>query len=162
MNEVWKPVIGFESRYEVSNLGRVRSLLTGKILKQCLTRGYLYVCLTSIESQKVQKVHSLVAAAHLGSRPSGLQIAHNDGDKTNNKASNLRYTTCKDNSADRWKHGTMPNGEKFHWAKLTSEQVREIRKLIGIKSHDEIAKLFNVSATAISYIRTGKRWAWLA
>jgi len=170
MNETWKPVVGFEGRYEVSDLGRVRSLtvrthrrlIFGRVLKQSPHRqGYPCVCLADGSKGKYCKVHKLVTEAFLGQCPEGKCVAHNDGSTTNNALSNLRYATLKENAADRWKHGTIINGEKCHFSKLTSEQVREIRKLIGVKSHEEIAKLFSVSATAISYIRTGKRWRWL-
>ena len=87
--------------YYVSNLGQVKSVTKkGKerILKPFkITKGYLAVDI----NKKTEKVHRLVAYAFLGERPEGLQIDHQDRDKTNNSADNLRYVTGSENMVNR-------------------------------------------------------------
>lgn len=94
INEQWRPVKGFEGLYEVSNLGRVKSLKYGKekILKPEKTKkGYLFVILYRNRKRKFFKVHRLVATAFLPN-PEGLpEVNHRDEDKTNNVVSNIEW-----------------------------------------------------------------------
>lgn len=98
--EVFKDIQGFEGRYEVSNMGNVRSLKYGKIryLKPAKNqKGYYFVRLYKNGILKNFKVHRLVANAFV-ENPNGYnEINHIDEDKTNNKASNLEWCTHKYN-----------------------------------------------------------------
>ena len=102
MEEIWKPVVGWEGRYEVSNLGNVRNCRTGKLRSFNLTpEGYEWLTLTRYEdhkrTQKWYTVHSLVANAFLPN-PSGLpEIDHKDGNRVNNKVDNLEWVTRSEN-----------------------------------------------------------------
>lgn len=112
MEEVWKPVIGFEGFYEASNLGRVRSLdrevdskagsvriIKGKVLKPVMHRnGYLQIHLCKEGKHKWFSVHRLVYAAFCGTIPSGMQVNHIDECKTNNRLENLNLMTHKENN----------------------------------------------------------------
>lgn len=129
LDEEWRPAIGYEGSYEVSSLGRVksvdrvieyidrrgascRSFRAGRVLKPGRVRNaHLYVNLGKGNSQYV---HTLVAAAFLGERPEGLEVCHNDGDATNNCVNNLRYDTHAGNYADMFRHGTHPQARKTH------------------------------------------------
>jgi hypothetical protein len=112
--ENWRPVLGFDGFYEVSDLGRVRSLRTSrgirvipKVLKQQERKGgYLHVVLKSKTDKRLRLVHQLVLESFIGTKPSGKQCAHGDGKRQNNVLGNLRWATPKENSADRMKHGT--------------------------------------------------------
>lgn len=149
-DERWLPVVGFEGRYEVSDRGRVRCLVinrTGgrngsvslranpqsrpvpRILQLGISsNGYVSANLTNATVlRKYFHVHTLVAAAFIGPRPDGKQVAHGDGCKTNNRPENLRYVTAKENAADRERHGRTRRGDKSGRAKLTEAIVREIR-----------------------------------
>lgn len=115
MSEIWKPVVGFEGFYEVSNLGRVKSLsryepyrrhpgkLTrlrrGRILTASKgSNGYYTVRLCG----KTRTVHSLVLEAFIGPKPDGLAACHGpDFDTSNNRLSNLRWDTYYANNAER-------------------------------------------------------------
>ena len=95
--EIWKDVSGYEGLYQVSNLGRVKSLPVHrkvgwadyvskeKILKQCKNKyGYLFVCLHKGDTQRVVKVHRLVALAFIAN-PNNLPcVNHKDENKENN------------------------------------------------------------------------------
>jgi hypothetical protein len=118
--EQWRPVIGFEELYEVSDLGRVRSLprkvkrrfvyatLNGKVLRPFPNnQGYLQVTLVGEGQRRKLLVHRMVLAAFTGPCPQGMEGCHEDGDHLNNRLDNLRWDTPKKNHADRVRHGTF-------------------------------------------------------
>ena len=102
MKEIWKDVEGYEGCYQVSNLGRVKSLnynRTGKekVLKACKSKGYYYVILCKDSKQKNCSVHRLVATAFLPNPDNLPQVNHKDEDKTNNACFNLEWCDRKYN-----------------------------------------------------------------
>ena len=100
--EIWKPVLGFEGKYEVSNFGNVKSLTRNKLLKPKSTRGYLTVALC--KSTNTKYIHRVVWEAFNGPIPEGLQINHIDENKGNNLLSNLSLVTPRENM--NW--GSLP------------------------------------------------------
>lgn len=104
-NEIWKPVLGFEGRYEVSNLGNVKSLTRNKLLKPRSNHRYLFVDLGKDRERKY--IHRLVWETFVGPIPKGLQINHLDENKLNNSLTNLSLVTPRENM--NW--GSWP--EKF-------------------------------------------------
>ena len=122
MNEVWRPVPGWESLYEVSDLGRVRSfdrpvvqlsrsgnpvtvVYKAKVLTPRSGGGrkvsdrYRMVSLAKNNKPVNVYIHHLVAAAFLGPKPEGAEVNHKDCDKTNNALSNLEYVSRDENIA---------------------------------------------------------------
>jgi hypothetical protein len=104
--EEWKKVVGFEG-YEISNLGRVKSLKQKKerILKSTKdTTGYLIVGLSNNNVAKTKRVHQLVAIAFLGHKPCGLKLVvdHIDNNPLNNNLDNLQITTQSKNIGKRF------------------------------------------------------------
>ena len=168
-HEIWRPVVGYEQWYEVSNHGRVKrvkyhsSTYIGKILKpQKGIGGYLRVKLCADGHQQKHSVHRLVAAAFIGPCPDGMEMNHCDCDKTNNTICNIEYVTKSENTLHAYRNGLMSQrGEKNAFSKLTREDVFAIRDLIGSKTNLEIAKKFGVTNCNISAIAHGKSWAWL-
>lgn len=126
MTERWLPVLDWEDRYEVSDRGRVRSLTrrttdrlgrqrteVSRVLSQFVQRtGYVEVILFRQDQRFARRVYRLVLEAFVGSRPDGLQGCHNDGAKTNNALSNLRWDTPSANSRDAIEHGVHPSASK--------------------------------------------------
>ena len=105
--EIWKYIKGFEGLYQVSNLGRVKSLeridalghrLKEKILKPRLDNRYYQVCLCKQSIKKNYRVHRLVWEAFNGQIPEGLQVNHINEVKTDNRLSNLNLMTAKENT----------------------------------------------------------------
>lgn len=157
--EEWRPVVGFD-RYEVSNMGRVRSLFTraprmmvGRVTKW----GYREITLTYAPKKTVHKlIGALVLRAFVGPRPTGLEVAHDNGKASDDRLSNLAYKTKIQNAADRERHGKTVRGAQNGGAILTVSEVRRIRKMPGECS--AIAPLFGVSRSAIHSIKTRKSW----
>lgn len=121
MSENWLPIAGFEERYEVSSLGRVRSKLAwrgqlGRILSPAADEdGRLHVNLSIRPGvRRTAKVHRLVALAFIGPEPPGMQVCHWDGNPSNNRVSNLRWGTGSDNAQDAIRHGTNAHVAKTH------------------------------------------------
>jgi DNA-binding XRE family transcriptional regulator len=172
-DESWRAIPGFEG-YEVSNLGRVRSfrrhggrgrgLVRAPRIKKThvAATGYLCVTLQKPDGNRCSKypVHTLVAAAFLGPRPDGMQVAHADGDKQNARLDNLRYATALENAEDKRRHGTDTPGERNGMHKLTDDAVREVRRLRsrGL-SQRELAERFGVSRSAIQFVLNGQHWS---
>ena len=176
MKEEWKPVKGFEGLYEVSNLGQVRSLdrlrknVKGmaKINGRIITgnhggKHYYQVALRKDGKKKYMSVHRLVAEAFIPNPDGKSQVNHIDGNKQNNVVSNLEWVTPSENILHSFETGLNTHiGEKNIQAKLTREQVAEIKKLY-VKGGKEygvrpLARKYGVSAPAIRAIVKGLTW----
>ncbi len=98
-NEEWKDIVGYENRYQISNLGQVKSLLTNKILTNVLARAYYRVLLKDVGGTYTSyNIHRLVAKAFIENLdPNKKIVDHIDNNKFNNKATNLRWVTHKEN-----------------------------------------------------------------
>jgi hypothetical protein len=123
--ETWRDIPGYPG-YQVSNLGRVRSLdrviqaqrrngiknvtLKGRLLKpRPLPNGYLRA---SLGAGSDEYIHRLVLLAFVGECPPGMECAHDDGNRANNRLANLAWKTPTANNADKRRHGTVMIGDK--------------------------------------------------
>lgn len=162
--ENWLPIMGFEELYEVSDLGRVRSLprrtTSGKVLSPGILRyGYHGYSLFKNNKRTNRTAHTLVLETFAGPRPTGMQVAHVNGVSSDNRLCNLTWKTAKDNQQDRFKHGTHLCGSRNPLAKLTTDKVSDIRMLsINGLSQRQLAKQFSVSQTTIRYVVSGRTW----
>ncbi|WP_372732230.1 NUMOD4 domain-containing protein [Novosphingobium sp.] len=172
--ENWKAVTGWEGLYEVSDLGRVRSLprevyrpttpfkIKGRVLKQFPDKnGYPAVKLCG-ENTRTKVVHQIVCEAFHGPKPEGCVVAHNDGTKTNARADNLRWATFKENSADAIEHDQLARGERHVMSRLKEVQVVYIKlmRAYGVARSD-LARKFGVTYGTIRDIEQGRRWQYL-
>lgn len=121
MIEEWREIPG--TPYEASSAGEIRNAKTGKVLRQHLHKsGYMQVQIFPDRGKaKTCLVHRLVASAFISAQPPDRpEVAHNDGNRTNNAAKNLRWVTAKENMRDRDLHGTTAietkNGKIRHGA----------------------------------------------
>lgn len=127
MCEFKKKIPSFPN-YEICPHGEILSLRTGNRISQHLTHHrYLRVNLRQNKKSYNRYVHGLVAETFLGPKPSGLQVDHIDGDKSNNHISNLRYVTPEFNLSHRETLGKIRKGTMHGMSKLTESQVLEIR-----------------------------------
>lgn len=97
MKEIWKPIRGYVGKYEVSSLGRVRSLLRGIYLTPDTAKGYHRVTLFCNGKRDRRAVHLLVANAFIPNPLGKPYINHIDENKTNNSVDNLEWCTAKEN-----------------------------------------------------------------
>lgn len=176
-NEIWKDIIGYEGKYQVSNKGNVRSLdrvieysdgrksrHRGRQLKHLTCKeGYLKVNLWKNNKMEKSLIHTLVAKHFLqGDYKDGYVVNHIDFDKTNNKVENLEWVTQYDNVHHTDRAGRRAYGNEVSSAKLTDEKVRYIRK--HYKKRDKefntstLAKKFDVAETLISRVVRHKIW----
>lgn len=166
--ERWRPVVGWEDLYSVSDCGRVRrdaggrGAVAGRVLTIKRNRnGYGYVDLSRGDRKTRRLVHQLVAEAFLPPRPSlGHHPNHLDTDKLNNHPKNLEWATLAENTAHARANGLIAplRGERNGRAKLTKEQVAEIRSLRGRVGTREIAKRFGVARSMVQRIHQGRAW----
>jgi hypothetical protein len=125
------------------------------------TIGYVRVGLSRDGRRCNRYIHDLVLTAFVGPRPPGALACHfPDRDRTNNRASNLRWDTPKANARDAVVHGTNLAGTRHPKAKITDRDVREIRRLKaeGLTGK-QIGELFGMNRNSINRIAAGKAWA---
>lgn len=166
MIEEWKDIGGYEGLYQVSNLGRVKSIprstlcsdgrtisLKGKILAPNIhTDGYVYVKLCKNSSQKNYRVHRLVAMAFIDNPHDYPEVNHLDENRGNNEACNLEWCTSQHNS-------TYGNCRQRQKSSLRRKQMPfmciETGETFG--SIAEYREKYNTSNTHISDVLKGKR-----
>lgn len=175
MQEIWRPIPGYEGLYEVSNTGQVRALDrvvrsrwgTEKPIKGGLkafaknSQGYKSVHLHLNGKMASFYVHRLVASVYLQNPNSLPQVNHLDGDKENNSAANLEWCTGSSNCTHAVKNELYENakGERVAGAKLTESDVREIRQLASMGTmHKDIAALFGIGRKAVTKVVNIQRW----
>lgn len=180
--ERWLPVVGHEGLYEVSDLGRIRSLdrsvaarwgpgtrpVSGCMMTPREQNGYLEVVLSRYGTQKVAKVHRLVGEAFIGPLPPKLETRHGPGGKLDNRLANLCYGTRSENQRDRKRDGTAripprvgsgPRGETHPFAKLTAAIVADCRSRYAAgETQHSLASEFGVAVSAMHNAIHGKSW----
>lgn len=152
VTEEWKPVVGYEGLYEVSNMGRVRKLRSGKIAtltkKNPQYGGYFVVTLIKYidgkRSQKTANVHRLVAEAFIPNPDHKPCVDHINTDPTDNRIENLRWSTYLENNRNpiTWERHLAAHRTQEYHDKVTSPE----RKAMA-KSPEHITKC-----------RAGSRW----
>ena len=176
--EEWRAIPGYEGFYEVSSLGRVKSLArvielsNGRLqtIKESIRslpksgNGYLSIILYRLGHEKTWHVHSLVALAFIGPQPPGTEVRHGTGGPLDNSVENLCYGTFQEQYLDKVRDGTALFGDKAPSAKLTAEKVLLARKLVKAGPRGTLQRLaeeWGVHNSALSMAVSGKRWAHL-
>jgi hypothetical protein len=162
--ETWKPVVGYEGIYSVSDMGRVSRTKPWRNSGTTLTpvfdgKHYYRVSLSKDNKSKIYSIHRLVCAAFIGI-PKGMVCNHKNGDKSDNRLSNLEVVTQKQNEHHKWAvldRGAC-NNIKLDWDKVSG-----IRRLYGDGfSLSRLSKMFGTSKSNISAIVNYKTWDLLA
>lgn len=175
MSEVWKDIPGFEDFYQVSNIGRVRSVdrvvtfsdgrvrkYKGNVLKLCIGNGgYEQVRLCNGGRCNTKSVHRLVLETfkpHVNM--DNLDVNHMDGNKLNNHLTNLEWLTRRDNILHAYDMGLIDNeGERGPHTTLSKVDVLEIlQRLDAGELQKDIALDYSVGRACISRINIGLRW----
>ena len=170
-NEVWIDIPGYENEYQVSNLGRVKSLerfvnvnKNGKVYKRLVKERILrpgrytkcgHVSVVLRRGKPGIPVHQLVTLSFLGEVPEGMEVLHKNGNPKDNRLENLRYGTRTENILDVYYEGKA-------WRKLTIEDVLSIRFGLATNiAETELASMYGVSFNTINRIKHGRNYSWL-
>lgn len=133
--EVWKDIKGYEGLYQVSNLGRVKSLdrfvdwkydkkqfIKGKVLKNCsMSSGYLFVGLSKNGKVKNHSIHRLVAKAFIPNPESKPEVNHLDENISNNNVTNLQWVTPSENANYGTRNKKVAEKLSYKTVQLTTE-----------------------------------------
>lgn len=179
-NEEWRPVMGFEGLYSVSNLGRIKRdarvqyqynskadrivavHYSERLRKHGRAAGYHHVVLSSRGGPLVgRQVHRLVLESFIGPRPEGKQCRHLNGNPDDNRLVNLTWGTPAENMMDRDRHGNTNRGEDHPQAILTEAIVRDIktRYAAGGITQKELADEYGISRPYANQLIHGRKWS---
>lgn len=176
MTEIWRPAKGYEGLYEVSNQGNFRGLprkviqrnghpysVTGKRISGSISpvTGYRMVTVSRDETRKLKSIHRFVATSFIPNPLNKPEVNHIDGNKLNNRVSNLEWVTSSENQIHAHRLGLQPAmfGEGHPNSKLAWSDILKIREEYGNgKLQREIAVEFGVSRQNISDIVNFKLW----
>jgi hypothetical protein len=166
--ERWRAVAGYEGLYEVSDLGRVRSLprryrRTLKVLKPGISaegRREFTLCRDN-ERWGVTAARLMLAAFVRPCPGPEYDACHNDGDPSNDALGNLRWDTRSGNLADRKKHGRRPYAPGGSRAELTLADVRRIRQRGPAETYARIGREYGITRQAVHQIVRRETYTWL-
>lgn len=161
MKEIWKPVPGFEGRYEVSSCGRFKALareivykdgrrgkLKEKMLKGSLMNaGYILI---SFDTKTKLLAHQVVARAFLKESEYRQTVNHKDGDKTNNHISNLEWATYAENNRHARNTGlNKQHGERTNLSKYTDQFIEAVRNVFAEyhPTYENLGRMFGLTGT---------------
>ena len=165
-NEIWRDIPDYEGIYQVSNLGRVKSLeryifsdtahyscylKKEKILKQCICNDYLVVGLSKDKIIKQYFVHRLVAMAFILNSENKPQIDHINAVKTDNRVNNLRWVSAKENIRNPLNYSHLLGTNNPFYGRKHSEKTRSIMS----KNHANVSGVNNPAARKVINLDTG-------
>ena len=168
--EEWRDVVGWAGLYEVSNLGRVRSLsrkcCRGRVLRPTRNVWGCYYAVDLSNKTVGRKarfyVHRLVAVAFVPNPLALPEVNHLNGAKTDNSVINLEWATASQNAKHASLHGLMARGESQGLAKLTEQEVVAIRREFRSGfTQTEIAARYGVCRSTIDRVARKKTWRHL-
>lgn len=155
-NEEWRPVVGYEGEYEVSNLGSVRSCdrlvnshggsvytKPGQVMKLFLTpKGYLRTQLSSHGTNRNFMVHRLVALSFLPNPDNKPEVNHKNGIKTDNFVDNLEWSTQSEKQKHAYKLGLKEPAVKYvvtcNELDITTLGCEKMEKILREKGYDRV------------------------
>lgn len=170
IGEEWRPVVGYEGRYEVSNFGRVRGLRCNrgkrsipKILRPTLNhKGYPFYGLYDGKSSRSMFGHKIVLRAFVSDRPEGMSCNHKNGVRHDNRLENLEWVTHSENNYHAIHVlGAKRNGlgELNHEAVLKTSDVIRIRaRCDSGENHTAVSKEYGICRSTVGQIVRRETW----
>lgn len=172
--EKWKDVKGYEGKYKVSNLGRVKSIKrmvkhsdnskrTNKeriLIPIDIGNGYYRVTLYNGSGSKNIFIHRLVAEHFIPNPENKPEINHKDLDPSNNHKNNLEWSTRKENLSHAKENGVARVGEKHGMCKINRKTATKIKQMLSNKGCNmaEISRQLDVSYNTVYDIKRGRTW----
>lgn len=174
MKEVWKDIQGYEGIYQVSNLGKVKSLdrfirkkgkrngvyhIKEKILKSSTDdTGYLQVNLSKNGIYEKVHIHRLVAKAFIKNPYKKLQVNHIDGNRINSMVNNLEWVTDSENKFHAWKN--LPRKSLKRKVYQISKDNQIIKEWESIKEAQNSLKITHISECCRGKYKTSGGYVW--
>ena len=165
-SEIWKAIKGYEGKYEVSNLAKIRSLLntnemkreTPKVLKLQISKsgGYYVIGLFKKSNRQLIKVHRLVAENFIPNTQNKPFVNHKDGNKLNNAINNLEWCNSLENNIHAYENGLKQRGENVKCSKLQNHEVLEIFN--SNIPRKELALNYGICYSVVYGIQAGWQW----
>jgi hypothetical protein len=153
----WKPVVGYEGLYEVSDQGHVRGVKFGHRNRKISTcsQGYQRVGLSKHGKNNKHRVHILVAKAFVSGYSPGKIVNHIDGVKHNNHAQNLEWCTHSQNAIHAFENGLSRKGVDHRWTKtwVVTSPEGVTAKLGGLR---ELCQVFGLDPSCMTKVSKGK------
>ena len=147
----WKPVVGYEGLYEISENGQLKNLKTNRFIKPSIKSGYLGVTISKNGILKTISIHRLVAIAFIDNPKNKKFVNHKNGIKTDNHVNNLEWCNQKYNNIHAIETGLRPT-------KINREIAENIRKEIENNNIEELSIKYNISISHIKKILRYERW----
>jgi len=166
MKEIWKDIKDYDGYYQVSNIGRIRSLPRKEsphlqAIKHVIRKdGYHWFTARRDGTPKQIRIHRAVAQSFITNEQGFDIVNHIDGDKSNNTTENLEWCTAKENVRHAHRLGLVNHvkGENHGRAKLKELDVIRIKQLLDSITLDELADIYSVSRPTIEAIKYGRTW----
>jgi hypothetical protein len=170
--EIWKDVKGYEGLYQVSDLGKIRSLdrlkkgknnslskIKGKLLKPRIDKGYYIISLSKDGKKKTFLLHRIVAINFIDNPFLKKTVNHINGIKIDNKLENLEWCTYSENNIHAHNIGLKNQvGEKNNASKMTADIVYKIKFETDGMKYKDIAKIYNIHESYVGLIKRNERW----
>ena len=144
MLEIWRDIKNYEGIYEVSNLGRIKSISRNgtikenRILKPNKVMGYSQVGLQKYVTRKYKKIHRLVAEAFIPNPENKKEVNHKDGNKTNNCVDNLEWVTTSENQLHSY-YKLKNNIKSVIQLSLNNEIIKEWESIAKVEQELKIS-----------------------
>lgn len=164
-----RAIKNYEGRYEISSIGRVKSVGRGRGMRpgrilalRAHEGGYLAVDLWANNKPKRFLVHRLVAAAFVGELPDNMEVNHDNGNKKDNRASNLEIVSRQENIDHAVATGLINNkGTRNSSARITEDDVLAIRREYkrGVCGYLSTSRKLGLSQEIVRGVITGRTWS---
>ena len=166
LDEIWKPVIGYEGLYEVSNLGRVKSVKRqGNNIERIIktwSGKYLTVVLSKNGKSKTHKLHRLIAIAFIPNSNGYKIVNHKNANKHDNRVDNLEWCNYSMNNKHAYMMGLIDqSGENNGNSKITAREAKFIRYIKAICpeiSNGDISRFYGISRSEVGNVVNNLNW----
>lgn len=164
MEEIWKDIPDWENLYQISSIGRIKSVRYNKFRKSVIgIRGYHTISLWNKRFNQTLYVHRLLAQLFIENPDNKTCVNHKDGNKLNNNLNNLEWVTYSENNKHAFDTGLKISNNKFGTQSkrgiFNKTDLHEIKNMVNSGlNNKQIAEKFQVDSSTIQKIVSGKHY----